>query len=347
MLPGGRLQLCLHCSPHIIHRPGAVARHMKAVNHDSGLREECSGDIAVALVHIHHHILHILAIGKGTQVGLNGGNPSVRQNIQDTPLFRRGQNLATWGIALSTNMWWFELLLLQQGVDLVDQDNGRAGPATRTVFADNELSYQIAEKWLELYQKGYASNTGFASSDCRTVFFAGLAPIILDSSSSLRDYVDTVADNFELNVCTLPTLTDGAPNGGVTLGGASLYVVDKKEETKLDAVAEFIKYLISADAQSLLCLNTGYYSVTKAVYELDAVKENMAKYPQYVTVRDIMRSSQVIGHGAIYGVFTEGRATYKNYFEEMLLGEITPKECIDNSASNIDLLISEYNEANQ
>lgn len=80
------------------------------------------------------------------------------------------QNLATWGIALSTNMWWFELLLLQQGVDLVDQDNGRAGPATRTVFADNELSYQIAEKWLELYQKGYASNTGFASSDCRTVF---------------------------------------------------------------------------------------------------------------------------------------------------------------------------------
>lgn len=101
------------------------------------------------------------------------------------------QNLATWGIALSTNMWWFELLLLQQGVDLVDQDNGRAGPATRTVFADNELSYQIAEKWLELYQKGYASNTGFASSDCRTVFFAGLAPIILDSSqlsAGLRGY---------------------------------------------------------------------------------------------------------------------------------------------------------------
>lgn len=38
------------------------------------------------------------------------------------------QNLATWGIALSTNMWWFELLLLQQGVDLVDQDNGRRRP---------------------------------------------------------------------------------------------------------------------------------------------------------------------------------------------------------------------------
>ena len=92
MLPGGRLQLCLHCSPHIIHRPGAVACHMKAVNHDSGLREEGSGNIAVALVHIHHHILHILAIGKGTQVGLNGGNPSVRQNIQDTPFFGSGQD---------------------------------------------------------------------------------------------------------------------------------------------------------------------------------------------------------------------------------------------------------------
>lgn len=257
------------------------------------------------------------------------------------------QKLSTWGIALNNNMWWFELMLLQQGVDLVDQDNGRSGPATRTVFAENELSYQIAEKWLQMYQNGYASNTGFSSSDCRTVFFAGLAPIILDSSSSLRDYINTVGDNFELEVCALPTLNDGAPNGGVTLGGASLYVINNPDaDAKLDAIAEFINYLISADAQSLLCLNTGYYSVTKTVYDLDAVKENLAKYPQYIKVRDFMRASENMGNGAIYGVFTEGRNTYKNYFESMILGEITPKECIDNSAHDIDVLISEYNEAN-
>lgn len=257
------------------------------------------------------------------------------------------QNLATWGIALSTNMWWFELMLLQQGVDLVDQDNGRSGPATKTVFAESDLSYQIAEKWLELYQKGYASNTGFGSSDCRTVFFAGLAPIILDSSSSLRDYIDTVGDNFELEVCALPTLNDGAPNGGVTLGGASLYVIDNEGvDAKLDAIAEFIKYLISADAQSLLCLNTGYYSVTKTVYDLEEVQENLANYPQYMTVLNIMRASENMGNGAIYGVFTEGRAIYKNYFEEMMLGGITPQECIDKSAHDIDVLIEEYNQAN-
>ena len=117
-------------------------------------------------------------------------------------------------------------------------------------------------------------------------------------------------------------------------------------DEKLDAIAQFIQYLVSADAQSLLCLNTGYYSVTKTVYDLDAVKENLAKYPQYVTVLNIMRDSQNMGKGAIYGVFTEGRSTYKNHFEEMLLGEITPKECIDQSARDIDQLISEYNEAN-
>ena len=259
------------------------------------------------------------------------------------------KNMSKWGIALSTNMWWFELMLLQQGVNLVDQNNGRSGAATRTVFAKNNLSYQIAEKWLYLYKNNYASNTGFSSSDCRTVFFSGMAPIILDSSSSLRDYIDVTSGKFELAVCALPTLNKGAANGGVTLGGASLYVIDNNKYTdkKLDSIAEFIKYLISADAQSILCLNTGYYSVTKSVYDLDSVKKNLQKYPQYVTVRDIMRESKNMGKGAIYGVFTEGRSTYKNYFEEMLLGEITPKECIDKSARDIDILISEYNIANK
>ena len=171
--------------------------------------------------------------------------------------------------------------------------------------------------------------------------------IILDSSSSLRDYIDTVGDNFELEVCALPTLNDGAPNGGVTLGGASLYVIDNEGvDAKLDAIAEFIKYLISADAQSLLCLNTGYYSVTKTVYDLEEVQENLANYPQYMTVLNIMRASENMGNGAIYGVFTEGRAIYKNYFEEMMLGGITPQECIDKSAHDIDVLIEEYNQAN-
>ena len=87
MLPGGRLQLCLHCSPHIIHRPSAAARYMKTVNHDFCLRKEDFGNITVPLVHIHHHILYVLSVGEGTQVGLDGGNLSVRQNIQDTPFF--------------------------------------------------------------------------------------------------------------------------------------------------------------------------------------------------------------------------------------------------------------------
>ena len=65
---------------------------MKTGNHDFGLRKEGFGNIAIPLVHIHHHILHALSVGEGAQVGLDGGNPSARQNIQDTPFFGRGQD---------------------------------------------------------------------------------------------------------------------------------------------------------------------------------------------------------------------------------------------------------------
>ena len=84
--------MLLNISAHIVHRPSAVARYMKTVNHDFCLRKEDFGNITVPLVPIHHHILHILAVGEGVQVGLDGGTSSVRQNIQDTPFFGRGQD---------------------------------------------------------------------------------------------------------------------------------------------------------------------------------------------------------------------------------------------------------------
>ena len=89
---GSRQQMLLNISAHIVHRPSAVARYMKAVNHDFCLRKEDSGNITIPLVPIHHHLLHVLSVGEGTQVGLEGGNPSVRQNIQDTPFFGRSQD---------------------------------------------------------------------------------------------------------------------------------------------------------------------------------------------------------------------------------------------------------------
>ena len=92
MLSGSRQQMLLNISAHIVHRPSAVARYTKTVNHDFCLRKEGSGNITIPLVPIHHHLLHVLSVGEGTQVGLDGGTSSVRQNIQDTPFFGRGQD---------------------------------------------------------------------------------------------------------------------------------------------------------------------------------------------------------------------------------------------------------------
>ena len=89
---GSRQQMLLNISAHIVHRPSAVARYTKTVNHDFCLRKEGSGNITIPLVPIHHQLLHVLSVGEGTQVGLDGGNLSVRQNIQDTPFFGRGQD---------------------------------------------------------------------------------------------------------------------------------------------------------------------------------------------------------------------------------------------------------------
>jgi sn-glycerol 3-phosphate transport system substrate-binding protein len=105
--------------------------------------------------------------------------------------------------------------------------------------------------------------------------------------------------------------------------------------------------MISPETQALWHVRTGYYPITVEAYNIDSVKENLKKYPQFQTAIDQLHFSQNMGFGAIYGSFVEGRATYKLYIEKMLMGEISPEEAIKNSVEGVNTLIANYNRANR
>ncbi len=275
------------------------------------------------------------------------GKPQTWDDIIDISIKVREAGLADSGIAVSNFAWWFEQVLVQQRYPMVDNDNGRSAAATRCTLMDGDVALKMANKWLDMYKNGYIANIGFNTADNNAYFWAGQTAMAVDSSGGLRNFLTNIGDSFELGVAFFPAVDAESPNGGVTLGGASIYMINNdKGEAYEKAVAEFIRYIITPEIQSYFHVNSGYFPVTTEAYELDEVKQNLEKYPQFQTIVDQLHFSENMGFGAIYGTMVEGRAVYVGYLQQMLLGELTPEEALNKSVEDVNVLIEDYNLAN-
>lgn len=275
------------------------------------------------------------------------GKPLTWDDIIDISIKVREAGLADSGIAVSNFAWWFEQVLVQQRYAMVDNDNGRSAAATRCTLMDGDVALKMANKWLDMYKNGYIANIGFNTADNNAYFWAGQTAMAVDSSGGLRNFLTNIGDSFELGVAFFPAVDAESPNGGVTLGGASIYMINNdKGEAYEKAIAEFIRYIITPEIQGYFHINSGYFPVTTEAYELDEVKQNLEKYPQFQTIVDQLHFSENMGFGAIYGTMVEGRAVYVGYLQQMLLGELTPEEALNKSVEDINVLIEDYNLAN-
>ena len=252
-----------------------------------------------------------------------------------------------YGFAQFSDPWFFEQQLVMQRVPMVDNNNGRSGPPTRSVLDQHPLPTQVLRAWLDLSTSGAIADLGFGAADTNAAFTAGLAAMTTASTSQVRNFLTTIGGRFELGTTFYPPMDRNAPFGGVTLGGASLYVLDNGKGKDVEAaVVDFINYFISPEVQAAWHIATGYYPVTTEAYNFASVHENMERYPPFRTAIDQMRASTNMGFGAIYGSFVEGRDILRQHIEEMLMGRISPEEAIRRTVEGQNILITNYNRAN-
>ena len=280
-----------------------------------------------------------------SQIGYEDG-PQSWEDILEISKQVTEQGLATAGFAMTNTIWCFEQPMVQEHYAMVDNDNGRSGRATKTVFADGDLAVDIVSTLQEIYENGYGADVGFTVDANKAAFCAGEAVITCDSSGSLRSLLDTIGDSFELGVCEFPPLSADSENGGVTLGGASIYVCDNGREGANEAIADFIKYMISPEVQGEFSVSTGYFPITTEAYDQQVVKDNFEQYPQYQVITDALHKSKNMGFGPLYASIVECRSVYQKYLEQAMMGEITPEECVSKSAEEANAIIADYNMAN-
>ena len=241
--------------------------------------------------------------------------------------------------------WFFEQFIGKQGLEYANNGNGRTEAATAVAFDENGAAANILNEWKNLYDLGYAPNVGKGGDAGLADFSAGKSAITLGSTASLKQILQDVDGKFEVETAYFPKVKS-TDEGGVSIGGASLWALDNNDPKKLRATWEFVKFLISPESQAFWNAETGYFPVNVDAHDEDVFKENIEKYPQFETAIDQLHDSAPQYAGALLSVFSEARAIVESEIESMLNGNETVDEAVDSMASQINDAIEEYNLVN-
>lgn len=247
-----------------------------------------------------------------------------------------GSNFAIYG-------WFMEQLFANQGAEYVNNGNGRDGLATESLV-NTEAGVKVLTWWKDLIDTKAANNLGRKTDDSKKAFSAGQVAMILDSTAALKGLVDSSTGKFEVGTAFLPKPAD-AKDGGVIVGGASLWMMNNRPDEEQKAAWEFIKFLTSPSQQAYWHINTGYFPITTKAYEEESVKENLKKFPQFQTAIDQLHQTKLnkATQGAVMGVFPEARQIVEGAIEEVLNNKKSPQQALDDAAKEITSKIQDYN----
>lgn len=309
----------------------------------------------IAAYYTVNHALYSMPFNSSTPILYYNKNMFDAANITEIPttfdeIAADGDALLEAGagevLATSIYGWYFEQYLCKQGLDYADNGNGRENAATKVVFDENGGALNILTKWNELYTKGYAPNLGRAANSTDTAdFTAGKAAMVLGSTASLKQILEEVNGAFEVGTAYFPGVVEA--EGGVSIGGGSLWALNNNDDVKAAATWKFIEFLVSPESQAYWSTQTGYFPVSVAAHEEDLFKQNIAAYPQFQTAIDQLHDSAPQYAGALLSVFPEARDIVEAEIENMINGNQTPEEAVSQMAERINTAIEDYNLVNE
>lgn len=247
-------------------------------------------------------------------------------------------------MSLTIYGWYLEQFINKTEEDMYNNGNGRDGAPTAVTFDQNGSMLRALETWKKAQDEDVAPNVGRTGGQAE--FVSGQSATTLASTATLRQILTEVDGRFEVGTAYFPALSS-EDQGGVSIGGASLWMIDSEDEAKKDATWDFIQYLVSPEVQAQWNADTGYFPVNKTAQEEQVFKDNLAEFPQFQTAIDQLHDATPEDQGALSGVNQEARMYFEAELERLLNDEITAEEAVQNMANQTNAAIENYNATNQ
>jgi len=251
------------------------------------------------------------------------------------------------GGSFTNYSWIFEQLVGMQEKEFVDNGNGRAGRATKTVIGENDAAINILSKWKTIAQSPYNKTFGKGTSESKQQFATGTVGFILDSCSVYVDISSAAGGKFSVGFAPLPKVNPG-DTGGTSVGGGSLWIMDNGDDNRAAAAWDFIKYVTSAQEQAEWSMATGYLPIRRSALELDFYKDYLTNTnPELIVAIESLQNSKPNCAGGIMGVFPQARVIVENTIETMINDpSYTPEQAVQAIVDGINSEIEMYNRTN-
>jgi len=284
-----------------------------------------------------------------TKAGLDPTTPPANlAQLRSTAQKIVSSGAAKYGMSLKLSSSTFELWMALGGQTAVNKSNGRSGRATAVTF-DDALGKSIFNWWGAMLHDRLAQSTSSTAYDNLLAIGSGIAPMTLDTSASLGTILQVLSGgqyaNVKLGVGPIPSSSSKpVKKGGVFVGGAGLYIVNKSAATQ-DASWQFIKYLTAPAQQAAWAAATGYVPVRKSAVSLAPLVSTWAKVPGFrVPYKQLLASpTNAATAGYVAGAAGEIDQSILNALEALASG-MPPTQAIAQAAAGANSAISSYNE---
>jgi sn-glycerol 3-phosphate transport system substrate-binding protein len=263
-------------------------------------------------------------------------------------IVRRGA--APYGMALKTDAPIIEHWLAKAGHTLVNNGNGREQRATAMTL-DDATGVSLFQ-WLDdMVTAKLALSTGTGDIDHYLAVGNGRAAMTIDTSAALGTISQLFAagqyQDIQLGVGPMPG--PASPDGGILVGGAANYIVNRSDPEQQAAAYTFAKYLASPRVQARWAAATGYTPISTSAVTMQPLAQQYARQPEYRVAYDQLLAGEenAATAGAVigaYGAKGQGvRGAIIDAFSKVVDQRSDAADAVREATTKANAAIEEYN----
>lgn len=255
-----------------------------------------------------------------------------------------------YGIGFTLYSWILEEELATQAALFSDPNNGRETRSRKLTFNN-----QAAVNWLNFLKStidqgvgvSYGIDGGANSTARDGAYVNGEAAITFNSIAGLRGYITNAKNagkNVDVGVAYIPR--PAGAKGGVIIGGASLWITNTGSAEQQAGAWDFVKFVSTPESQANFSANTGYYPIRRASYNVQEMKDALAKFPQFQVAIDQLHDTvrSFATQGSVFGTFVKTRGNIQSAMEQFITGKIaSAQKALDDAAAKSNAELQEYN----
>jgi sn-glycerol 3-phosphate transport system substrate-binding protein len=222
-----------------------------------------------------------------------------------------------------------------------DRSNGFDGLAT-SLKINGPFGVKLMELLARGAKEGWFTYAGRLNK-AEALMTAGECGIFTTASSYVGNLTRDAEGRFTWGTGFLPRLA-GFPQGNSIFGGAALWVMKGGTPQEYRGVAQFLKYVASADSQAWWAVATGYLPLTNAAARVMEASGYYAKNPNQKTAVDQMNAGKTTpnSQGHRLGNSIAIRDAIEEQMEHIFNGTTTPQQGLDDAVAKGNEILKEF-----